>query len=267
MTDSTLDPDISRDQRLTEILNLLSQRGALTIHEITSAFGISPATARRDLDLLEQRRLLHRTHGGATPASTVDYQLTARMQPGSMAAEIEAIAAAAVELVTPGMCVGLSGGRTSTALAKQFAASDRFSSAGLTVVTNAINIAQLLVVRPYIRVVVTGGIVRKGSFELAGPFSDLVLEQIALDMAFIGANGVDAEIGPTVTEDVEAPINRLMAERAREAWIIADSSKIGKRAFAVVSSPESFSGLITDSGIAAADREALTAHGLKVVTV
>lgn len=259
--------DLSREQRLTGIITLLGERGTLTVADVTAAFGVSAATARRDLDLLSERRLLHRTHGGAEPANTIDYSLTKRMRAGTQRANIAAIAAKACEMIAPGSTVGLSGGRTSTALAHEIMTAEKFTTQGLTVVTNAINIAQMLVVRPYLRVVVTGGIVRQGSYELAGPFSNLILEQITLDAVFLGANGFSASVGATVTEDVEAPINRLMASRAQESWIIADATKIGKKTFAVVGQPEHFTGVITSANADAAELEALKEAGLTVITV
>ncbi|WP_166985968.1 DeoR/GlpR family DNA-binding transcription regulator [Canibacter zhoujuaniae] len=236
----------SREDRLNGILKLLSQHGNVTVEEIVAALGVSPATVRRDLDSLQERRLLARTHGGATKLGAVDYRLSSRTPEGGQAANIEAVAAAAVKLVQPGTSIGLSGGRTTSAMARLLGADERFTDAGLTVVTNAINIAQALVIRPYIRVVVSGGMVRQGSYELSGPFSELILRQITLDQAFIGVNGLDPLLGATVSAAPEAPINRLMAERASESWVVCDSSKLGQRSFAVIGELKQFTGVVTD---------------------
>ena len=84
----------------------------------------------------------------------------------------------------------------------------------LTVVTNAINIAAQLAMRPQIKIVVTGGVVHARSYELVGPYTDVVLESVTLDIAFIGVNGIDPVFGPTMHDEREAAVNSLMARRA-----------------------------------------------------
>ena len=135
----------------------------------------------------------------------------------------------------------------------------------LTVVTNAINIAAQLVMRPQIKTVVTGGVVHARSYELVGPYSDVVLEKITMDIAFIGVNGIDPIVGATVHDEGEASVNSLMARRATRAVIVADSSKIGRTAFATLSGPRVLNTLITDSGITDEQRAAFAEHGIEVI--
>ena len=169
-----------------------------------------------------------------------------------------------------GDVVGLSGGTTSTAVANVLSSrSDLMEPSphpNLTVVTNAINIAAQLVMRPQIKTVVTGGVVQTRSYELVGPYSDVVLEKITLDIAFIGVNGIDPIFGATVHDEREASVNSLMARRATRAVIVADSSKIGRKAFATLG-PKTLNTLITDSGITAEQRAAFAEHGIDVIAV
>jgi len=134
----------------------------------------------------------------------------------------------------------------------------------LTVVTNAINIAAQLVVRPNIRVMVTGGVVNPRSYELVGPYTDTILQRVALDFAFVGVNGLDPEVGPTINDEAEAAVNALMSRRASETYVVADSSKIGSRSFATLSGFV-FSNLITDSGISADAKAAFESSGTRVI--
>lgn len=131
-------------------------------------------------------------------------------------------------------------------------------------VTNAINIASQLAVRPNIKVMVTGGVLNPRSYELVGPYTDIIMQKVVLDIAFIGVNGIDAEVGPTNTGEGEASVNALLASRASESYVIADSSKVGRRAFATMDGYE-FTRLITDSGISAADKAAFEARGTEVI--
>ena len=95
----------------------------------------------------------------------------------------------------------------------------------LTVVTNAINIAAQLAMRPKIKIMVTGGILNPRSYELVGPYTDVVMEKVTMDIAFIGVNGVDPKIGPTITDEGEARVNTVMARRATDSYVLADSTQ------------------------------------------
>ena len=129
-------------------------------------------------------------------------------------------------------------------------------------VTNAINIAAQLAVRPNIKVMVTGGILNPRSYELVGPYTDIIMQKVVLDIAFIGVNGIDPEVGPTNTGEGEASVNALLASRASVSYVLADSSKVGRRAFATMDG-YAFTRLITDAGISAKDKAAFEASARK----
>ena len=258
---------MEKTERLNAILDLLAAQGNVQVEDIVSGLQVSPATARRDLDALAAQRLLTRTRGGAT-MEAVAYDLPTRYTRDDHAAQKQAIAHAASALVPRGAVIGLCGGTTSTAIAQALGMRrdlmEPSNKPTLTVVTNAINIAAQLVVRPNIRVMVTGGVVNPRSYELVGPYTDTILAQVALDFAFLGVNGLDPEVGPTINDEAEAAVNSLMSRRASEAYVVADSSKIGTRSFATLSG-FSFTNLITDSGISAEEKAAFEAGGTNVI--
>jgi DeoR family transcriptional regulator of aga operon len=136
----------------------------------------------------------------------------------------------------------------------------------ITVVTNALNIATELAVRQHIKIVTTGGVARPQSYELTGPLATGVLEQVTLDVAILGVDGIDEAAGATAHHEGEASINRLMGRQARRVIIVADSSKAGKRAFARICSLAEIDVLVTDTGIAAEQAALLEAAGVNVVT-
>lgn len=257
---------MKRAARLNAILDLLAADGEVNVDELVERFGASAATTRRDLDSLAEQRLLTRTHGGAV-AHSVAYELPIRYKSHQRSHEKESIALAAAALVAPGMVVGLSGGTTTTAIAAALAARDDLAAgAGITVVTNAVNIAAQLATRPDIKVVVTGGVIHSRSYELVGPFVEQLLRGVRLDIAFIGVNGMDAAAGATTQDEREAAVNRMMAERARRAVVVTDSSKIGTVAFAAVGDSELFPVLLTDDGADAATLAAFRDAGYEVLT-
>lgn len=240
---------MKRATRLSAILDLLAEHGEVSVDELTASFDTSAATIRRDLDSLAEQRLLTRTHGGAV-AQSVAYELPVRYKSHLRADEKERIALAAAALVSSGAVVGLSGGTTTTAIAAALAARDDLGE--ITVVTNAVNIAAQLATRPDIKVVVTGGVIHSRSYELVGPFVEQLLASIQLDIVFIGVNGISADNGASTQDEREAAVNRMMASRARRAVVVADSTKVGRAAFAQIGGPELFSTVITDAPASAA---------------
>lgn len=259
---------MNRAERLNAVLDLLAETGQLEVDDLVARLDISAATARRDLDALASQQLLTRTRGGAVGQS-VAYDLPIRYKREQHAPEKLRIAQAASALVPRGAVVGLCGGTTSTAVATVLGSRPDLMEPSphpnLTVVTNAINIAAQLVMRPQIKTVVTGGVVHARSYELVGPYSDVVLEKITMDIAFIGVNGIDPAIGATVHDEGEASVNSLMARRATRAVVVADSSKIGRKAFATLGGPKVLNTLITDDGITAEQRAAFAEAGFEVI--
>lgn len=259
---------MNRADRLAAILDLLADSGQLEVDDIITKLSVSAATARRDLDTLAEQQLLTRTRGGAIGQS-VAYDLPVRYKHERHAPEKIQIARAASAMVARGDVVGLCGGTTSTAIASVLSAradiNESSPHANLTVVTNAINIAAQLAMRPQIKTVVTGGVVHARSYELVGAYSESVLHQVRLDIAFIGVNSIDPAVGATVNDEREAAVNTLMARRALRAVLVADSSKIGTIAFAALGDLSLFSALITDSGITPTYLSAFADVGLDVI--
>jgi DeoR family transcriptional regulator, aga operon transcriptional repressor len=250
---------MKRTERLESILELLSSDGSVAVSELTSKLGASAATVRRDLELLEGQKLLSRTHGGAVGNGTL-YELPVRYRGGQHATEKRRIADAAVALIGDARTVGLSGGTTTTEIAR------RLRDRDLTVVTNAVNIASELVVAQTIRLVVTGGVARPQSYELIGPLADATLAGLNLDLLFIGVDGATAE-GMTTHDELEAQTDRRMVERARRVIVVCDSSKIGRAALSVICEAAQVDALITDSEASADEVAALRKAGIEVETV
>jgi len=248
-----------QQERLGFILERLAVQSSVDVGALSEELGVSQASVRRDLQLLEEQQLLTRTHGGAV-ASGVLYELPMRYRGGQHHAEKRAIAKQVVTMLGPEVSsVGLNGGSTTTEVARALASRDR-----LRVVTNALNIAADLAVRSNIELVVCGGSVRSESYELVGPLSELTLANINLDVAVIGVDGVSATAGLTTHHEVEAQTNRTLLGAAERVIVVADSSKLGRRGFARISDLSVVHDLVTDAGASDADVKALRAAGVDV---
>lgn len=257
-------------ERWTRLLAILGEQGTITVAEAAAELGVSAATVRRDLEELSEQQMLTRTRGGAV-LSAVAYDLPLRYKSGRRAEEKQRIARAAAALVPAGAIVGLNGGTTTSEVARELATRADLAShdhgPALTIVTNAINIANELAVRPHVKIVVTGGVARPNSYELTGPLATDVLRGIALDYAILGVDSVDAEFGAATHDEGEASANRAMAGRAGTVVLVADSSKFGRRAFARVCTMDEVSVLVTDKDAPAETVEQLTALGVDVMQV
>jgi DeoR family transcriptional regulator of aga operon len=250
---------VRQSERYTAILDRLARDGSVSAVAVAEEFGVSMPTVRRDLQRLEEQRLLTRTHGGAV-SQDVSYELPLRYRSARHYEQKSRIAAAAVGLLGDVRSVGLTGGTTTTEVAR--ALSDRPQ---LTVVTNALNIALDLAVRPNIKLVLTGGVARAESFELVGALAEATLAGLHLDVAVIGADGVDIAAGLTTHHEVEAHTNRALIASARRAIAVADASKLGRVAFASICPLALIDVLVTDAAAPAATVAALRDAGLEVV--
>ena len=260
---------MDRYERLSTLLDLLGQRGKVEVDDLAEELAVSAATVRRDLDHLADQQLLTRTRGGAV-ANNVAYDLPLRYKTARHASEKERIGRGAAALVARGSVVGLNGGTTTTEVARALAVLPELNAAdepGVTVVTNALNIASELAVRPHVKIVVTGGVARTASFELSGPLATRILDDITMDVVFIGVDAVDPERGAYAHHEGEASINRLMAEHARRIVVVADSSKLGAHAFARICPVTAIDTLITDDAAPADVVAAFEAEGVTVQLV
>lgn len=241
---------LDRARRWQLLLDELSRKQRLSVTDAAATLGVSSATVRRDFTALAQQQLVTRTHGGVV-ASAVAYDLPTRYRttPGEPGAK-QRIAAVAAGLVESGTVVGMNGGTTTAATARQVAARADLARSttrpAVTVVTNALNIATEMVLRPHIRTVSLGGVARPESYELSGPLAALVLDELWLDLLFLGVDGLSVEGGASCIHEGEAGITAMMVQHADRVVVVCGSEKITRRAFARICETPSIHVLVTD---------------------
>lgn len=232
-------------QRQALIVEEVQRRGAVRVSDLTRQFGVSDMTIRRDLDLLVHQGLVEKVHGGATTprgSSTEEPGFEAkwlRQQP-----EKEAIARAAARLVAPGTAVGLSAGTTTWTLAHELR-----DIPGLTVVTNSIQVAEVLYRGAADQTVVLTGGVRTPSDALVGPVAVSALRQLHLDMVFMGVHGMDVRSGFTTPNLLEADADRAFVQAARRLAVVADHTKWGVLGISTIAALEDADVVVTDEGM------------------
>ena len=254
---------LSQQERLSELLELLAKRESVSVELAAQELRVSPATVRRDMGRLAQQQVLVRTRGGAV-ANNLAPDLPLHCKADRHADRKQRIAAAAARLVRPGMVVGLNGGTTTTEAARAIATRET-AGVGVTVVTNALNIAAELVVRSHVRVVVTGGVARPQSHELLGDLAGRMLDGLTIDLMLLGVDALDPDQGATAHHEGEAGINRMMTDRAQRVIVLADSSKLLKSAFARICRTGRIDTLITDTSADDAAVKSFQALGVSVI--
>ncbi len=208
----------------------------------------SPASARRDLAKLEKKGLVRRTPGGASLIEPLLYEpfrydSLFQNREQHRVAEKRRIGVAASELIEENETVGFTAGTTTTHAARSIR-----NRHNIRVITNAVNIAMELSNCPGLRTFVTGGFVQwAGSFSLVGHAASTFLNDIYMDKVFVSVCGIDAARGATVIESEEALTFRKMMCQAKKTIVVADSSKLGVVAPALVCPISDVHLLITDT--------------------
>jgi DeoR/GlpR family transcriptional regulator of sugar metabolism len=230
---------VSRHERICEMLAL---RGACSVEELCAVLGVSGMTVRRDLQQLAEAGKLIRTHGGAALAERISFEFDFLKRVKQHEAAKEAIGTAAAALVEDGQSVMLDSGTTTLALSRRLHGKKR-----LTVITTSLPIASELQYDQEIAVLLLGGYVRPGSPDLAGALTEANLETLHADVAFIGADGIDAR-GAVYNHSPEvARMLAKMAAAASRAYVVADHSKLGHTALWRFGQLKDCSGLVTDA--------------------
>ena len=262
---------MKREDRLSQILEIIAKNGAADVESVASLLRVSTATIRRDFDVLAERQLVSRTHGGAVAtSSSINLPLKYKAAKNDQVKKLIALEAA--KYVERYQVIGLNGGTTTTEVARALAIDTKFSpideqQPALTVVTNAVNIAAELTVRHQIKIMVTGGVARPQSFELTGPYAEQVLNEVNIDIAILGVEAIDTQKGASARHEDEARVNRQIASRAEKLMVVTESSKFAKRAFANIAPISEIDILITDSGIHSETIEELRDNQVEVVIV
>lgn len=236
-----------QSSRAALILRELRQSGVVSVEALRDRLDVSLATVRRDLQELEERGLLRRTHGGAVPIEPLFYEAfrhdrSFQDQVGSFAEEKRRIAQAASELVSPGDTIAITAGTTTTEVIRCVHA-----LSGITVITNTVNVAMELSNRKDINVFVTGGHLRGDWFSLVGATAVASMRGLFVDILFIGVNGIDAQRGLTCFNADEAEINLAMVRQAKRKIVVADCSKLGVVAKWLICPSDTVDMLITDT--------------------
>jgi len=232
------------EERQQQIIQRARQDGRVDVGGLATGLSVTPETIRRDLTVLERQGLLRRVHGGAIPIERIGFEPQLAVRTEHMAEEKARIAKAALaELPTEGAIL-LDAGSTTQRLA-ELLPTDR----ELTVITNALPIAQLLASRLSVTVITLGGRVRGRTLAEVDAIAVRTLEGFSVDVAFLGTNGISVERGLTTPDLAEAEIKRTMCRNARRRVLLADHTKVGNDTLCSFADVTDIDVFITDTGL------------------
>ncbi len=244
--------------RQKAILGILAENQLATVDELSMRLGVSEATVRRDLMSLENRGLIDRMWGGATPKSSVAFEPFVHERSRNHQAEKQAIARAAVEMVNEGEVIALDVGSTCTEVAKLLI---RFRR--ITVFTNSLLTAQILGNASF-SVHMLGGRIRTGEFSLVGPVARENVRRFHYDKFFMGVSGFDLKHGPTDYNLDDVEIKQCFLERAKQRIALVDHSKFGHVSLAAICGVDALTDVISDGDMASEHREELERQGIHI---
>ena len=216
-------------ERQDRVRQLLEEQGTVSVKEISDALGVSDMTIRRDLEELASLGEIERVHGGARsaqgrPHAMLRHEYSHSEKRTKHAEEKLQIARRAVELIEEGSTIFLGTGTTVEQMASMLPAFR------LRIVTNSLSVFNLLEAREDCDLCLVGGMYRRRTAAFVGPTAEDTLRALGIDAAFIGANGIlDGDVSTSNMD--EGRIQQLAFSKADTRYLIADSSKIGRRYF------------------------------------
>lgn len=227
------------EERQRKIAEMMEDSSSLKVVELAEQFGVSESTIRRDLQEMEELKILKRTHGGAVSVEKTGFEPSFKEKREEFSLEKEKIGELAADMVEDGYSVILDTGTTTLEIAK------RIRNKKITVITNSLDIAEELSEVENIELIMTGGTLRGNTRAMVGYLTENMLKNFRADIAFIGANGITLKDGATTPNHVEAMTKRAMISSSQKVYVVSDTSKFGKVSFAVISPVLMITGIIT----------------------
>ncbi|MBW3468759.1 DeoR/GlpR family DNA-binding transcription regulator [Arthrospiribacter ruber] len=246
-------------ERHKYILDKLEKHGFVNVADLSKEMDVTPVTIRKDLKILEDKGLLYRSHGSATPKSPYVNDRPVQEKKLVRTEEKYKIAQEAIRFVEDEDAIIIGSGTTVVSFAQAIP-----NQMKLTVLTAAMNVTLALIDSPNVEIVQLGGVVRKSSSSVVGHYAEEMLEQFACSKLFLSADGISLDHGLTTSHMMEAHLNAQMIKGVQKTIVLADSSKFGKKGFGKICNLEDIDIIITDPGIPVHYRQKLEELGIEV---
>lgn len=248
------------NQRKEKILDLIKEDGAAKVTDLARIFKVTEVTIRQDLEKLEKEGLIIREHGGAYLKNVENQVRAVTLAHQEEMEKKELIARKCLEFIHSGDTIILDSGSTTTEIAKKLK-----GFKNLTVITNALNIALILGAQPGIEVVVTGGEFKPPTLSLTGQKAADFFKGLHAQKLFLATAGISLKAGLTYPSISDLVVKKAMIDAAETTYLVADSTKMGKAAFASLGALSLINCIITDAGIEEKHKAVLRENDIELI--
>lgn len=248
------------NQRREKILELIKEDGSAKVIDLAKIFKVTEVTIRQDLEKLEKGGLIVREHGGGFLKNVEDQVKTFSLVHQENMDKKALIAKKCLEFIESGDTIILDSGSTTTEIAKKIV-----GIKNLTVITNALNIALILGAQPNIEVVMTGGEFKPPTLSLTGQKAADFFEGLNVQKLFLATAGLSLKSGLTYPSISDLVVKKAMIDAADTTYLVADSTKIGKSAFASLGALSLIDYIITDADIEDKHKTVFRDHEIELI--
>jgi len=255
---TTLD-SLSNYERQHELARLVERNGRLSVAQICEQFGISEATARRDLEALSEQGLIQRVHGGAVLVRQAAPEEPILRRSHEQENEKERVGRATAALIQDGETVFLGSGTTVLQVAQNLV------TRNITVITNSLPVINLMSEKENVTLIALGGMLRDSELSFIGHITEQALSEVRADKVVIGIRAISLEQGLTNDYLPETLTDRAILNAGRETIIVADHTKCGVMSTAFVAPLTAMHTLVTDQRTDTEFIESLRTQGIEVI--
>jgi DeoR/GlpR family transcriptional regulator of sugar metabolism len=249
-------------QRREKILELLKEDGSAKVIDLAKIFKVTEVTIRQDLEKLEKDGLAFRDHGGAFLKNVEDQVRSFSVANQQNIEKKELIAKKCLELIETGDTIILDSGSTTTEIAKKLKDN---KTKNLTIITNALNIALMLGAEPGIEVIMTGGEFKPPTLSLTGQKAADFFKGINVQKLFLATAGLSLKAGLTYPSISDIVVKKAMIDAAETRYLVADSTKFGKSAFASLGALSLIDYIVTDAGVEEKHKEVFSQNEIELI--
>lgn len=248
------------NRRQEDILKELNQKGYVNVVDLCETHNVSTVTIRKDLNFLENEKLLHRTHGGASKQPIYAFERNVDDKEGLQVEQKKQIAKEALKYINDHDYIILGSGSNIHYLSRTITGFQK-----LTVLTPSLKVSLELCKETNIDTIQLGGDIRNSSTSAVGPIAEATLSQFSCNKLFLGADGIHLDFGLSTSNSLEAHLNQAMIDVSEKIIVLADSTKMNVRGFGKICNLDKIDVLITDEGIDIETKTKLEELGIEVV--
>jgi len=245
--------------RRAEILEVLQEKGEISVLALSKRYKISDVSIRNDLAHLEKKGLLIRTRGGAIKSQPVNFDLNLNQRLKTNYKEKQRIGKKAIEYIRDNYTIVMDNGSTVLEVARNLK-----GLKNIKLITNSLPIADLVADYPGIDVIIPGGEMRAEMRSLVGSMAEKSILNYHCDIAFLGADGIHIDMGISTPQIEEAALSEKMIQISNQVIVVSDSSKFGRKSFVKFGDLKDIDIIITNKGINEAELNAFDMIDTKI---